>query len=197
MKNTKIISGFPGVGKSYLFDNNMNLTILDSDSSQFSWIKDRDGNNTKERNPNFPENYIQHIKDNVGMVDIIMVSSHKVVRDALKENNIDYILVYPSKPLKLQYLDRYKQRGNDDNFINMIDNNWEGFIYEIENETFPTKLRLWNNEYLGDILRKDYCHIYSEFCTVKETHADEYEYIPCCRCQNMHKLIKTTFSERF
>lgn len=36
MKDTLIISGFPGVGKSYFKNNNSKLTILDSDSSNFS-----------------------------------------------------------------------------------------------------------------------------------------------------------------
>lgn len=35
MKNTIIVSGFPAVGKSYLFNNQNELKILDSDSSQF------------------------------------------------------------------------------------------------------------------------------------------------------------------
>lgn len=30
---TTIISGFPGIGKSYLFKNNKHLKVIDSDSS--------------------------------------------------------------------------------------------------------------------------------------------------------------------
>ena len=40
---TKIISAFPGTGKSYYHKNHPNTT-LDSDSSQFSWLYDGDGN---------------------------------------------------------------------------------------------------------------------------------------------------------
>lgn len=189
MKNTKIISGFPGVGKSYLFNNNKNLTILDSDSSQFSWIKDENGNNTKERNPNFPNNYIQHIKDNIGKVDIILVSSHDIVRKTLQDNNINYILIYPHKSLKEEYMNRFIQRGNEYKFIKMIDENWDKFINEIEKETFPTKIRLNNNEHLKDILSKTYCTIYKELCSVQETNADEYEGNPCCRCKIKEKII--------
>lgn len=67
MKETTIISGFPGIGKSYFFRNQEynNRTVLDSDSSEFSWVKDENGNNTKERNPDFPSNYIDHIKENM------------------------------------------------------------------------------------------------------------------------------------
>ncbi|BAE47740.1 DUF2325 domain-containing protein [Clostridium botulinum C] len=183
MKNTIVISGFPAVGKSYLFKNKKELKILDSDSSQFSWISQG------IRHPNFPKNYMKHIKDKIGKVDVILVSSHKVVRDALKANNINYIIVYPSISLKNEYIQRYKERGNNEGFINMIDENWDSFISEIEEDTFPTKLRLWGGEYLKDILIKKYCPIYQEFCTVKQTNADEYEGDPCCRCNSMKKLM--------
>lgn len=161
MKNTKIISGFPGVGKSYLFNtknNNEMFKILDSDSSEFSWIKDENGNNTKERNPEFPNNYIKHIKDNIGKVDVIMVSSHDIVRKALKDNDIEYYIVYPSKQLKDEYIRRYKERGNNEGFINFISNNWDNFIDDIENDDFPIHIKLSDSSYyLKDIFTTSIC----------------------------------------
>jgi hypothetical protein len=150
---TKVISAFPACGKSYSYKNRQHLFkgILDSDSSEFSWIKDSEGNNTKERNPDFPNNYIQHIKDNIGKVEIIFISSHDVVRKALKDNNIKYTLVYPDKSLKEEWLDRCKDRGNALSFIKFLDNNFNIFIDEMDNETFPTKVQLpYNyNKYLN------------------------------------------------
>jgi predicted nucleotidyltransferase len=81
---TRIISAFPGTGKTYFYNKNKETT-MDSDSSQFSGVKDQNGNNTKERNPNFPKNYIEHIKENIGKYEFILVSSHKEVRNALKD----------------------------------------------------------------------------------------------------------------
>lgn len=155
---TKVISGFPATGKSYFFNQDKNMSILDSDSSEFSWIKDKDGNNTTERNPDFPNNYMKHIKENIGKVDIIFVSSHKNVRDALKNNKIDYIIAYPNKTLKHEYIVRYAIRGNDGKFIEFIDRNWDNFIEDIEKETFPLKLELQEGEFLSDILTKLYCY---------------------------------------
>lgn len=145
IKNTKIISGFPAIGKSYLTQNT-ELIVLDSDSSNFSWIKEG------ERHPDFPNNYIQHIKENIGKADYILVSSHDIVRKALKENNIEYILVYPSKELKGEYLERYQVRGNDEKFITFINSNWDKFIDDIESETFPRLLKLESREFLEDVL---------------------------------------------
>lgn len=134
---TFVISAFPGCGKSYCFNNYQDeFSMLDSDSSEFSWIKDENGNKTKERNPDFPNNYIEHIKSKIGKVDIIFVSSHEVVREALAKNNIKTIIVYPSKIMKREWIKRFKERGNDDNFISFIFNNWERFIDNIDSEDY-------------------------------------------------------------
>lgn len=130
LKTTFVISAFPGCGKSYCFlnYNNKDLKILDSDSSQFSWIKDKNGNNTTQRNSDFPNNYIKHIKENIGKVDIIFVSSHEIVRKVLFDNNIRIILIYPYKHCKHEYIKRFRDRGNDENFITFISDNWDEFI---------------------------------------------------------------------
>lgn len=136
MKKTYVISAFPGCGKTYFYNNNQNdYTSIDSDSSEFSWIKDIDGNNTKERNPEFPTNYINHIKENIGKVDIIFVSSHKSVRNALDENGIKYIIVYPDVELKNEWIRRFRERGSVEPFIEFISSNWENFIMVIEDGT--------------------------------------------------------------
>lgn len=153
MRETTIISGFPGVGKSEFFKNQEShgKVCLDSDSSEFSWVKDENGNNTKVRNPNFPSNYIDHIKANIGEVDIILVSSHDVVRQALKEADIKYVLVYPKIDAKEEYIRRYKQRGNNDAFIKFISDNWDEFITNMQNETFPYKKELEKWQYLSSL----------------------------------------------
>lgn len=143
---TKVISGFPAVGKSYLYNNNKGLKVLDSDSRKFSWESEG------VRHPDFPNNYIRHIKRNLGVVDVIFVSSHKVVREALELNGIDYTVVYPNISLKGEYISRYINRGNDDNFIEFLNNNWEEFIKDIENERFPVKVELQEGQYMKDVL---------------------------------------------
>lgn len=149
---TRVISAFPATGKSY-FTKNTSLKVLDSDSSNFSWVINEDG--TKIRNPNFPKNYIEHIKQNLGKVDIIFVSSHKEVRDALVENNIDFLLIYPNFYLKEQYLERFKTRGNDEKFIKFIDENWDNFLHELISQEKCEKFVLQNNLYISDVISLD------------------------------------------
>lgn len=146
MTKTKVISGFPGIGKSVLTKNGKDLRVLDSDSSSFSWIEEG------VRNPDFPNNYMKHIKDNIGKANCILVSSHDIVREALKENNIEYTLVYPAVELKDEYLERYKNRGNNEGFLKFISSNWEQFISDIEKETFPKLIKLESGQFLASVL---------------------------------------------
>ena len=146
---TKIVAGFPGIGKSVLFEELGNNLVADSDSSSFSWIGE---GIDRKRNPDFPNNYIEHIKSLVGKVKIICVSTHDVVRQALKNNDIEYILVYPSRNCKDIYLKNYKERGNDESFVNMMDQNWDKFLDQLETEDgTDIKLTLLRNTYLKDI----------------------------------------------
>ena len=162
MKKTKVISVFPGCGKTYCFNKykDSDVKILDSDSSEFSWVKDENGNNTKERNPNFPMNYIKHIKENIGKVDVIFVSSHDIVRNALMDNEINYILVYPCLAAKEEYMNRYSARGSDENFIKFINEHYEEFVNNMKLETFPKKVELYCEETLNDLLKYGYCEGY-------------------------------------
>ncbi|WP_218014784.1 hypothetical protein [Bacillus sp. Marseille-P3800] len=142
---TKIISGFPGVGKSYLYRKS-DLSIADSDSSDFSW------NENGERNKDFPNNYIEHIKSTVDQVDYLLVSSHDVVREALRDHNIKYTIVYPSADLKEEYLERYRKRRSPEGFISFIETNWSKFLTEIHKDMFPHHFVLLKGETLFDVL---------------------------------------------
>jgi len=139
MKETKLISAFPGVGKSYLFRNPGDKKISDSDSSHFN--KDY-----------FPENYIQHIKNNIGEADIICISSHDVVRNALVENDLHFTLVYPDKSLKEEYVSRYKERGNNDQFVTLLEKNWNDWIGQLETQEGCDHIKLQKGQYLSDVL---------------------------------------------
>lgn len=152
LKRTAVVSAFPCCGKTYAFEHFQHkYTILDSDSSQFSWIKDANGNNTKERNPDFPNNYIKHIKDNIGKVDIIFVSSHKQVREAMTKEEIDFCTIYPKEDMLNEWVGRMYLRGSEEKFIKFIVDNWDEFMKEIEcsDNSGWGICRLGNNEYIN------------------------------------------------
>ena len=115
--------------------------ILASDSSTFDKYQ-------------FPKNYINHIKSNIGDADIILVSSHKEVRDALQNQGIEFTLVYPSRDIKEEYIQRYIDRGNDDKFVELLKKNWENWMTELEEQKGCNKIELKNGQYLSDIINK-------------------------------------------
>lgn len=144
--NTKIFSVFPACGKTYLYEHQdeYGLKILDSDSSNFSWIEypliHKDHHNQYEkaqtiklRNPDFPNNYIKHIEENIGKYDYIFVSSHKEVRDALDAAGIDFTIVYPEYRCLEEWVGRCYMRqmeGKNGFPIEVLINNWVRWVTE-------------------------------------------------------------------
>lgn len=137
-KYTLIVAAFPGSGKTHCCNNFQDIyKMSDSDSSLFSWTTNEKGE--KVRNPNFPNNYIAHIKENIGKFDVIFVSTHETVLDALEANDIDYVLVYPYNSLtnKEIWKNRLYLRGSDTKFVDFILDNWDSFLDSLSMRTKP------------------------------------------------------------
>ena len=157
--NASVISAFPGMGKTTYFQRNYR-DCLDSDSSAFSWISLPEG---RQRNLEFPANYIEHIKQNISLgFEYIFISSHKEVRDALYSYNgsqarymdrIPFKIFYPSIDRKEEFLELYKERGSTDSFIKLVEDNWHSWISELESSPNATKVY---SGFLGDILEKNF-----------------------------------------
>lgn len=110
----------------------MYYRVHDSDSSKYSWLYDGEGNKTDQRNPDFPNNYIEHIRklDEIPF-NIILVSSHDVVRDALAAAELPFFVAFPDIKKKDEYLERYRERGSDDAFVKLLDENWDKWIGDL------------------------------------------------------------------
>lgn len=154
-----VISGFPGIGKSTLSRKYAN--VLDLESSDYKWIYDnphiesldkesRKGIKSRSVNPEWPNNYITAVLNNLRHYDSVLVSTGKEVREALARRRIEYIVAFPDKFDKHEYLNRYKSRGNNSDFISLIESNFENWIDELQNE--KSKICLASNEFLEDAL---------------------------------------------
>lgn len=160
--NTRIYSVFPACGKTYLYEHqeDYDLKILDSDSSNFSWIKIRDsfGRNEKIRNPDFPANYIKHIKENIGKYDCIFVSSHASVIEALDKEGIDFTIVYPMSSCMAEWVGRCfirDQRGESGCGPEAMYNNWDQWIGEcFETGIDHKEIVLGPTEYLSEYFER-------------------------------------------
>ena len=120
-----IISGFPGIGKSKLFEVSNKAHLTDSDSSKFE-------------KKNFPQNYIEHIKKMIPKKFIILTSSHIEVRNAMLDEKLNFIYVIPSIDRKEEFIENYKKRGNTKEFIENVNVNWERWLQiSVLNEKYP------------------------------------------------------------
>ena len=138
LKLPQVIAGFPGVGKSTLFSEFPEI-MSDSDSSKFD----------KE---NFPANYIAHIKQLISEGKTVLVSTHKSVRDALIDEEIQFALVYPDVSLKDEYIQRYINRGSPDAFVNLMQTNFEGFQFECKMTPACSHIVLQKDQGLSDLM---------------------------------------------
>lgn len=141
-QNGMLVAAFPGTGKTHFFNRCYTGIVLDSDSSLFH--KD-----------DFPENYIKHIKACRDTATIMLLSSHKVVRDALVRESLDFTLVYPKECLKEEYLQRYKKRGSTEQFISMINNNWSNWLFDCHRQVGCNHIELESGQFLSDVIS---CH---------------------------------------
>lgn len=130
MMKTWLISAFPGCGKTTASRTlKGQINVIDSDSSTF------------DKN-DFPRNYIEHIKENIGKQDVIFISSHETVRQALEKEGLEYFLFYPALKRKEEFLDLYYHRGNNEAFLRVLDKNFESFIESCQNDSNPNKIEL-------------------------------------------------------
>lgn len=161
--NTKVYSIFPACGKTWLYEHqeDYDLKILDSDSSNFSWIRLYDTlgkQTTKLRNPDFPNNYIKHIKENIGKYDCIFVSSHASVRAALDAEGIDFTIVYPMHCCKAEWVGRCfirEKNGEDGCSAEAMYNHFDEWIMEcFETGINHKELVLYPTTYLSEYFER-------------------------------------------
>lgn len=142
---TRIISGFPGIGKSYaaskMNDPYNGVFIIDSDSS-------------KHPKDNFPLNYIEHIYYTIHLSKptILFVSCHEEVRRALVQMGIYFTIIYPERQLMGEYIQRYIDRGSPKQFINLVYANWDSWVTSCEGEVNCKHIVLRQGQYLIDVL---------------------------------------------
>lgn len=161
-----IICGFPGVGKSYAGKQYDNLT---------HWID-------LESTP-FNRNWDMYIDTACYLSQqgyIVMLTSHKELRERLKERGINYTVVLPkdTDDVKDEYIKRYTRRGSSEEFIKNIKNKWSEYTKSYEWERV---IRLEKNEYISDektrealldvpevfLSKKAMCHVFPDQTDIK------------------------------
>ena len=146
-----IIIGFPGIGKSSVtraYDGDTNTTgYIDLESSNF--VKD--------------DNWVKEYCDLAIDLDLqgynVFVSSHRAVREYLAEKQDlfpDIIEVFPSKELKIDWLNRLESRymkcktDKNERALNYMRNNFDAAVDEMERDAIIHKVRI-TKENMNDL----------------------------------------------
>lgn len=160
MNKPLIIAGFAGIGKTTLAKKYKN--VIDLESSIYKWdntgledipVEQRKGTIRKE-NPNWPNNYIEEIKKQSEIYDIVLVWIHPDTLKIYDENHIDYVLCFPEKSAIKIYEERYKKRGNNKEYIDKVVGTYNDRFEEFTQKKVP-HIILKGNETLEDYLIKN------------------------------------------
>lgn len=148
------IVAFTATGKSSLARKYKN--VIDMESTLYKYTDGSNDENKKstnrEINKEWPNNYFKALESVKDKYDYILVAD-EIVNDFLVKNNYEYWIVYPDISLKEEYLNRCKNRGNNDEFIYWYSRLWDEWINISKNDLHAKKhIELKSNQYLEDVL---------------------------------------------
>jgi len=147
-----------GVGKSHLdqrYDN-----VIDVESSYYNYLLTKEQlamdiehiKGTKRvTNPEFPKNYVKAIKEALNKYDIVTAALSVKVANALGEEKMDYMVIYPHLDMEEEIVERCIKRGNTEEFIVKI-RRWYKTNIEYFSKTDKPKIVVQKGEYLEDVL---------------------------------------------
>lgn len=176
MKNTLVISAYTCCGKTYASKYIEDYRILDLNINDFKQTErlPNDEEIEKERkrwkstlrlmsveshlnkfknelirvnNPDFPDNFIQYIKKNIGKVDVIFVDSDIRIRRLLDETKIKFITIYPYNDCLQEWIGRMYLCGQHDLIIKNRINDWH---YKMKEPLGDDIFRLSYGEYINE-----------------------------------------------
>lgn len=152
-----VIAGFSGIGKTTLANKYKN--VLDLDVTQFVYddsdilhipFEKRKGMKRKH-NPLWPQNYINALKEAQKEYDVVLIWDREDIIKEYINNEIEFILCYPSKDDLNNYIQRYRDRGNREKYIK-----WKLEQYDDKMRLFKSlnveKIILTNNQTIEDYL---------------------------------------------
>lgn len=149
-----IICGFPGVGKTTVESITHEMGIYrycDLESTPYRLVIGPNGE--VSANPNFCTSYVDAIENLAGPYgyEVVMVSTHKEVREELRRRGAPYIIVAPEKWLKDEYLLRYVARRSDYSLIQAVYERWDEWLDDIEIDGAPV-IHLNSGQWLANVI---------------------------------------------
>lgn len=140
-----IICGFAGIGKtnfSSYVPNFENVTYYDLQSSYF------------RKNEGWEKTYIDCAEALAEKYDYVFLSTHDMAIDELISRGTKFYVVYPKGHCKFEYMQRFKDRGNSQEYIDKFMKNWDSFISRLDRLETNNKVTLRTGQYLSDVIER-------------------------------------------
>lgn len=158
-----IIAGFSGIGKTTFSKNHKNaidLHVMPYKYSNLNEISDKYDDESIKAAPELILNinwryeyYDKLISLYKSQSDkIIIIPSDIQIMNWLSYDEIPFTLVFPSYELKEEYRNRYLERGNTDDFIDVFIGNWDYWLNMFKMQKGCEKIELKTNEFLSDVI---------------------------------------------
>ena len=135
---TVICAAFCGTGKTTICKNSQ-IKAIEIEYWKYKGLKNE---------------FLQDIKKNIGLVDIILIQTDSESLNLLHHEGIEIVLVYPNVKLRNEYLDRYIDRDNPYDFIGSMMKYWNQNINELSKRKYCKHILLEKNQYLNDIIHQ-------------------------------------------
>lgn len=159
-----IIAGFSGIGKTTFAKNHKNaidLHVMPYKYSNLNEISDIYDDESIKAAPELILNvnwryeyYDKLISLYKSQPDkIIIIPSDIQIMNWLSYDEIPFILIFPSCELKEEYRNRYLERGNTEDFIEVFIGNWDYWLSMFKMQKGCEKIELKTNEFLSDVMR--------------------------------------------
>lgn len=144
-----IISAFAGTGKTTAAKSNPQ--VIDLESGDFKWnegASEETKGMKKTQSALWPDNYVDEIERLHRDGKTVLTAMQPEVTEALEARGLPLLKVYPHPALKDEYMARWRERGNPEEFLTLMEKVW-GFIpaEPSENVVF-----LGEGEFLASIL---------------------------------------------
>lgn len=160
MKKGIVVYGFPAIGKTTVCKKYENFIDLESSDYQWKFSEEQLKMTAEERkgldkvkNPDWPYNYFYAIEKARKNYDYIFVA-FAGIEYCLKEK-ISYMRIFPTLDQKEDYIQRMRNRGNSEAFVEKMSANFENFINGCKNDKNSINIEMQKGEYLEDCLLRN------------------------------------------
>ena len=133
----------------YKSDCNEGLAPVCNSGAEYSFVP----------NPDYPQNYINDIVDNLGKYKFIFITLARELFAELDKLGIEYTILYPLPTRKQKILDDARKRGNNEHFVGILDkilSSNEEHDFLKNNCNYKEFIYLPDDEYVTDYINRMY-----------------------------------------